>query len=392
MALLSSVTTVMIAGRIMHVVYCLVYAGGAFFFVRRFCHANYAPGAVLLLWLPSFFFWRGYINYYMGVACFLAAGAAAESVRVRYGATTSACVDAALALLLYATHFFAAAAFIMLRFSVYVAALSWPQALRRITLIGLLAAGVALWYRLGISGETFDWHFGSGLWKGELVKKSLTMPYAAPLHSQAVISFQNIHNAVVILLWVACALATAHEIGRRCRDPRGLLRHPLFLTGVMLFLSYVVLPSRVGKRDADMRIFFPLALLVAAWGSGRIYGLLPKWKRLVTAGIVVLLTTSFVLSFYQFRLSQPLIGYHVARGMTGRRRMEPVSINQRLMIAGAAGRNRVRALLEPLKLHTDVRNWYLPELHCDAYYYFAGGRLRGFTDASLIRKADDGPP
>lgn len=381
-ALSSNFIGINAAGRLFYIIYMFVFAAGAFLFTKILLNRSYSAGLAFFLFICNYFFWFGCTNYNLATAMLILF--LPLSYRILHWSEAAGLFSAILAsLLLYFTHFFPAAIFVL-----FYLILLWQKRTRWMFYSILLILPVAILSILYIATTTdhsFSWGYGSGLWKISSIKRLLAIPYAWTLDSLSLFSVLNIYNLFVYLAFLSLLAYSAIHIRKICQTDSNL-NVVLPLLPCLLAL-YLITPSNLGPMDVDPRFIFTFILLFLPWILAHLLSLNPGLRKPLISILLAMIGLNFIVSFLLFQSAQKFIAADVEGFLNSRQsREDRVVVNQYYKLADFARTSRFYRLLQPVKLHTDLNQKNLPEEHVDSYFYLEGGFPRKLFVVGLIGK------
>lgn len=382
LAALSHVLDVNIAGRLYCILYIFLFGTGAYLFSKAFLNKNYLSGLSFFLFISNFFFWRGYMNYFMGFALCLNFLAVSHVIAQRRSGSSIA-LDSLFAILLYFTHALTAGVFIL--FKLIFIFRTGKRRLRYVAILLLPVAILSALYIFMSSSQAFSWNYGTGMWKITSLKRLVAIPYISSLTDIRLFDALNAYNAVMYLWFIFSLVFFAFQFKRidTLKCTKGSVGGVL----ILLLIIYLILPFKLGEIEVDSRISFFLVVLLLVFILDHFLRTYDWAARAYRVIIVFMLGLNFTISFLQFSITQQRLDNLITSFQNSTTSREDVLyVSRKIGIDSLAEKSHFFQFLERCKLHTDLTQVIFMDEHLDSYFYLDGGYPRKLFTYSIIKK------
>lgn len=394
LAVLQHVVGMRLSGVLVSVSIVILFTSGAYRAMRTMFRS---PGPVVLvplLWVWSYFFWRGYLNFTLGCALFLWGIYLFDKYRDNRKAF-SIPLMIVWSLLLYTTHIFPWALWLSWILLDDAAAKRFP----RVSSVLATVSGLILFaiYAVFSSDGDTAWYYGTGIWKVSAIKRTMGVPFVSCLRGTGVITLLTLENAVRYLLVVLSVAYLAFKLGfsrimpdsgRKSFGPvasrvsaEGVSPENLkskksatvplarILWYALWLAAYLVLPTYRGIAEVDTRVLF-LPLLLMTCEAVSLGSASPVFHRILWYVLATTLVLQMVTAWSQFRIGSQ----EISRRMTmtpSQTRAGRFSHAFPIMITTPQTLQHALAhrLFEKVKLHTDEGQVSVVDLHITCYLY-----------------------
>lgn len=380
---IGSIIPLAIAGRIFLSLTCIFFALGAFLFAHTYLRKNFLAGLSIFLVFGTTFFWRGYLNYSMGTALAILFIPLSHTLHYKLKPLHSTIATLFLYSLLYFTHYFPASIFML--FIICERFFEHKQKIKELIPFFIFPILLSLPYVIFSESQSFLWEYGTGIWKLSSIKRVVGLPYVSTIESVGIVSAVNIYNAFIYIIIISGILLWILK-WKQMVSAYSYTKPFSFFIGT-LFIMYILLPTKLGLLEVDNRFSYFLFLFtiptVITYLQERFY----RFKVIIYSTLVILIISNITISYIQFSSSQKRLSHSFNEGQSVTKpKLQPTPINQYNNLNNLTSRSFSYQILSKVKLHTDISQVSLAELHVDCYYYYYGGNPPTLFTTSIISR------